>query len=82
MGNKQFGALEQEIEATRERLAKTIDELAFRASPKTIAKRETESFKGHFVDDEGKPRTENIAKVAGAVLGVVAVFVVIRKVTH
>jgi hypothetical protein len=74
-------SLEQEIEATRERLAGTIDQLMFRASPKTIAKRETAAVKAYFVDPvSGAPRTDNILKVAGGVVGVVALFVLVRKV--
>ena len=38
------------MEATRERLAATIDQLVYRASPKTIARREVASVKGFFVD--------------------------------
>ncbi|WP_193608327.1 DUF3618 domain-containing protein [Nocardioides lijunqiniae] len=73
--------LEAEIEATRERLAGTIDQLLYRASPKTIASREAASFKAHFVDPvTGQPRTDNILKVAGGVVGFVALLVVIRKV--
>ncbi|HET9841748.1 MAG TPA: DUF3618 domain-containing protein, partial [Nocardioides sp.] len=37
---KETAALEAEMEATRERLAETIDQLVHRASPKTIARRE------------------------------------------
>jgi hypothetical protein len=73
--------IEREIEATRQRLAGTIDQLVYRASPKTIAKREAASLKGYFVDEQGRPRTANIAKVAGGVGGFVALMVVIRKVT-
>ena len=73
--------LEQEIEATRERLAGTIDELMIRASPKTIVKRETAAVKAYFVDPaSGAPRTDNILKVAGGIAGVVALFVLVRKV--
>ena len=73
--------LESDIEATRERLAATIDQLAYRASPKTIVKREINSIKAHFVDPQGNPRTDNILKVAGGVVGFVAFVVVMRKVT-
>jgi hypothetical protein len=73
--------LESDIEATRERLAATIDQLAYRASPKTIARREFNGVKAHFVDAQGNPRTDNILKVAGGVLGFVAFVVVMRKVT-
>jgi len=76
-------SLEREIEQTRERLARTIDELVHRVSPKTIMSREVTTIKAHFVDAlTGEPRTDNILKVAGGVIGVIAVFVVIRKVTN
>jgi hypothetical protein len=78
---KQTEALEAEMEVTRERLAATIDQLVYRASPKTIARREITSLKSYFVDlQTGQPRTTNILKVAGGVLGVVALFVVVRQV--
>jgi hypothetical protein len=74
--------LESEIEATRARLAATVDQLAYRASPKTIVKREINAFKAHFVDAQGNPRTDNILKVAGGVVGFVGLVVVLRKVTR
>ena len=74
--------LEGDIEATRERLAATIDQLAYRASPKTIVRREINSIKAHFVDAQGNPRTDNILKVAGAAVGFVVFVVVIRRVTR
>jgi hypothetical protein len=76
-------SLEQDIEATRERLAHTIDQLIYRAHPKTIVSREVTSVKSHFVDlDTGAPRTDNILKAAGLVAGCVALFVVVRKVVR
>ena len=75
--------LEREIEATRVRLAGTIDELVFRAHPKTIVGREVAGVKAFFVDPaNGEPRTENILKVVGGVVGVVVLFVVVRRVTR
>ena len=74
-------ALEAELDATRERLAGTIDQLVYRTSPKTIVRREITTIKGYFVDLEtGQPRTTNILKVAGTVVGVIALFAVVRKV--
>ncbi|HET9858523.1 MAG TPA: DUF3618 domain-containing protein [Nocardioidaceae bacterium] len=73
--------IETEIEATRQRLAVTIDQLVYRASPKTIARREIESLKSHFVDPGGNPRTDNILKTVGVVVGFVAVIVTVRKLT-
>jgi hypothetical protein len=75
-------ALEREIEETRERLAGTIDQLIHRSNPKTIVSREVADLKAFFVDPlTGEPRTENILKVVGGVVGTVALFVLIRKVT-
>ncbi|QIG45728.1 DUF3618 domain-containing protein [Nocardioides anomalus] len=70
------------MEETRERLASTIDQLVYRANPKTIVGREVASLKAYFVDPAtGQPRSENILKVAGVLVGTVALFVVIRKVS-
>ncbi len=76
-----MSALEREIEETRERLASTIDQLAYRAHPKTIVGRQVTTVKSHFVElDTGAPRTDNILKVAGALVGVVVLLAVVRKV--
>ena len=78
-----LSALEREIEQTREQLATTIDQLLYRAHPKTIVSREVSSIKAHFVDVRtGQPRTDNILKVVGGVVGVVVVFAIIRKVVN
>lgn len=84
MGQDQsLSELEREIEETRERLATTIDQLLYRAHPKTIVSREVGSIKAHFVDaGTGQPRTDNILKVVGGVVGVVVVFAVIRKMVN
>jgi hypothetical protein len=80
---KETTALEAEMEATRERLADTIDQLVYRTSPKTIVRREITSVKGYFVDlQTGQPRTTNILKVAGSVAGVFALLAVVRAVTR
>ena len=82
MGND-MSSLESEIEATRERLASTIDQLIYRSSPKTIARREVASFKAHFVDPAtGQPRTDNILKVVGGTVGFLVLFGVLRKIVR
>ena len=78
--NQGLDSLESEIEATRERLAGTIDQLVYRASPKTIARREVASLKAVYVGPDGSPRTDNILKTAGAVVGFVALMVALRKI--
>lgn len=73
--------IEDEMDATRARLAETIDQLLYRSSPKTIAKREVNSVKAYFVDPRtGSPRTDNIAKVAAGVGGFLVVMLIVRKV--
>ena len=79
--SNELSSLETEIEQTRERLAGTIDQLLYRAHPKTIVSREIAGVKGHYVDARtGEPRTDNILKTVGIVVGAVALFVVVRRV--
>ena len=81
--NKETLALESEIEETRQRLATTIDQLLYRSHPKTIVSREVSSIKAHYVDTEtGRPRTDNILKTVGGVVGVVVLFAVVRKIAR
>jgi Protein of unknown function (DUF3618) len=78
-----LSSLESDIEQTRDRLANTIDQLVYRASPKTIVGRQLESTKAHFVDVQtGGPRTDNILKVVGGVVGVLVAFAIIRKIVR
>lgn len=72
-------SLVAQMEETRERLADTIDQLVYRASPKTIVRRELFSLRAHFVDERGNPRTDNILKLVGGAVGVVGLIVVLRK---
>jgi hypothetical protein len=75
-------AIQAEMESVRQRLAGTIDQLVYRTHPKTIAQREFEKVKAHFVDSDGNPRTENVSVAAGAVLGVIVVMTIVRKVVR
>jgi len=79
--SNELSSLESEIEETRERLAGTIDQLLHRAHPKTIVSRELTALRNHYVDPlTGEPRTDNILKTVGVVVGTVALFVVVRRV--
>jgi len=82
VADKELSELEADIEATRTRLAATIDQLAYRTSPKTIARREMSAVKGYFVDETGSPRTDHVVRVAGGVAAAVVLYVVLRKITH
>ena len=77
-----YDSIESDIEETRQRLAATIDQLVTRTSPKNVVRREVAAVRGHFVDPDGNPRTDNILKLAGGVAGFVAVVYLIRKVAR
>lgn len=74
--------LEAEVEATRLRLADSLDQLTYRVKPKTIIDRKIEETKAKFTDGNGKLRQDKVARIAGVTVGVVALFVVVRKLTH
>ncbi|WP_323791567.1 DUF3618 domain-containing protein [Nocardioides sp.] len=81
--SKEADDLAREIEETRERLATTIDQLLYRSSPKTIVSRQVADIKAHYVDvTTGEPRTDNILKTVGGVVGTIVLFVVVRKITN
>lgn len=63
--------IEREIEATRARLATSIDELAVRVSPKNVAKRGADKARLTVVDETGAPRTSRIAAIGSGVVAVV-----------
>jgi hypothetical protein len=65
--------IERDIEATRERLAVSIDELADRVSPKNVAKRGVEKAKLTVVDETGAPRTTRLAAVGAAVAAIAGI---------
>lgn len=71
MAPKTAKQIEAELAASRTRLASTIDELAFRAQPKEIAKRQTESARLAFTDAtrtaDGDLRSDRVAMGLGGV---------------
>ena len=77
--------IEAEIEATRVRLAGTVDELATRVQPKEIARRSAEDVKAKAYaathTDDGRLRTERVAAVgaAAALLAGLASLRVLRR---
>jgi len=76
-------AIEAEIAQTRAHLASTIDELAVRAQPREIARRQTESVKARVVDathtPEGDLRVERVGAIAAAAAAVLVVLAVLHR---
>ena len=79
-------AIEAEIAATRAHLASTIDELAVRAQPREIARRQAESAKTKFDEathtPEGDLRVERIGALAAVSAVVLALVVLIHRHRH
>jgi anti-sigma factor RsiW len=71
--------IEADIAATRARLASTVDELVDRAHPKNVAKRQVEQAKAQVFDESGRLRTQKLVAVGGAVVGVVGMLLVLRR---
>jgi Protein of unknown function (DUF3618) len=77
--------IEAEIEATRLRLAGTVDELSTRMQPKEIARRSAEDAKAKAWSathtEDGRLRTERVAAVgaAAALFGALATLRLIRR---
>ncbi|MBA2773046.1 MAG: DUF3618 domain-containing protein [Nocardioidaceae bacterium] len=69
-----------EIAEVRNRLAGTIDQLVYRAKPKTILQRRLESTKASFQNVDGSLKTDMVVKVVGIAVGVVATIIAIRKI--
>ncbi len=74
--------IERDMEETRQRLAATIDQLAYRAKPGTIVSRQVAEVKAYFVAPDGSPRTDHILKVAGGAVAALAVLVAVRRLTR
>jgi hypothetical protein len=71
--------IEADIAATRARLASTVDELVDRAHPKNVVKRQVEQAKAQVFDERGELRTQKLIAVGGAVVGVVGMLLMIRR---
>ncbi|GAB77119.1 Protein of unknown function [Austwickia chelonae] len=75
--------IEADIEATRTRLATTIDELAYRAKPGVIAQRQKDAtvakLQETFMTPKGDFRMERVAIVAAAVILLVGIGIMRRS---
>jgi len=58
----------RELQETRERLSKSVDDLQDYVRPSNVANRGLEKVSGFFVDEQGQPRAERIAAVGAGVL--------------
>lgn len=81
-GTRSPQEIENDIAKSRTRLAATVDELAYRAKPKTIATRQMESAKKSIRDatfhENGDLKIEVVGPIALVVVGLVAIAIVRR----
>lgn len=82
--------IEADIAATRSRLSRSVDELAYRVSPQTLKSKAlgniqmqvqqlTGAAQSTVVDPDGQPRYENIAKGLAGVAAVAVTLGTLRR---
>jgi ABC-type transporter Mla subunit MlaD len=69
MSDQTTAAIEADIEAQREQLAETVDQLAHKLDVKAQAKERAADLKARATTTSGKPRPELVAAAAGLVIG-------------
>lgn len=78
--------IEADLSATRNRMARTVDELAYRVSPQTLKANALASLKEKgneaAFDADGKPRLDRLAMVLGGVAGTALVLGLLRRTFH
>jgi hypothetical protein len=72
-------AIEADIEAQREHLADTVDQLAHKLDVKAQAKERAAQVKDRATTDDGKPRPRLLAAVAGGAAAVAGLLVWRRR---
>ncbi|MGA8979172.1 MAG: DUF3618 domain-containing protein [Pedococcus sp.] len=80
---KSVDQIEAEIAAARDRLAGTVDELHTRTAPQEIARRQVATAKEKFTEatrtPTGELRTERVAALAAAAVGLIGLGVARRR---
>lgn len=78
--------LEADLAATRDRLARTVDELAYRVSPQTLKTNAIASLKTKANDaafnEQGEIRFDRLATVLGGIAAVAITFGLLRRVFY
>lgn len=78
--------IEAELAATRARLTRSVDELAFRVSPAEIKRRQVAALKASannaVFDETGQPRYDRLATGLVAIAGVAIVLGLARRVFY
>lgn len=80
---RSMAEIEADLAATRNRMARTVDELAYRVSPQTLKANALASLKGRAndaaFDAEGNVRMDRVAMVLGGIAGTAIVLGLLRR---
>jgi hypothetical protein len=68
MSDHETSSIEADIEAQREQLAETVDQLTHKLDVKAQAQERAADLKARATTDTGRPRPELLAAAAGAVV--------------
>ncbi len=75
--------IEADLAATRTRMARTVDELAYRVSPETLKTKAVTSLKDKAneaaFDENGDVRLDRVATVLGAIAGTTLLLGLLRR---
>jgi hypothetical protein len=71
--------IEADIEATRLRLAGSVDAIADHVSPRNVADRAVARLKAQVVDEQGNLRMDRVAVIAGVGVAVVGLMLWRRR---
>ncbi|HRY10646.1 MAG: DUF3618 domain-containing protein [Actinobacteria bacterium] len=74
--------IESDMDATRARLAGTLNDLKVATQPKNILNRQTQKVKDFYVDEYGAVRIDHVAITVGVVVGVIVLRKTWRRITR
>ncbi len=74
--------IESDMDATRARLAETLNDLKVATQPKNIINRQVEKVKDFYVDEYGAVRIDHVAVTVGVVVGLIVVRRTWRRITR
>lgn len=83
---RSMAEIEADLAATRNRMARTVDELAYRVSPQTLKTKALASLRGKAndaaFDADGNVRLDRLAMVLGGVAGTAIVLGLLRRIFY
>lgn len=74
--------IEADMDATRQRLAGTLEDLKVAASPKNIVNRQVVKVKAFYTDEYGAVRVDRVAGTVAVVVSIVVVRRTWRRITR